>query len=201
MTQLILAISTCLLSIACFTKGPTLSNLNERENKNLDSTRIEQLQKAYDIKDYSVFFNQFPSSFNELIAFYGYSDSEGAKPLYLQYENHINYFFQYDNYITSEYFAEKAYLISINGYWEADAVSLFQSNLYKSIIYKPEVYIKLLNKKSDAESKNFWHFIFDGSTKNDLQIKEMYKTTYEIIQSIDERQSELLKSEFEIMYK
>jgi hypothetical protein len=201
MTRLLFIVSMFFLFLSC--------NANERKNKNLtktekygiDNTRIEQLKKAYEKRDYKSFFKLFPKTYYEFLNFYGYSDSLGEQPLYTLYEKHINYLFQYENSISPEIFAEKVYSIAENGLWDADAVGLFQVNLSQFIIDKPNIFIKILTTKSEKEVKSFWHFVFDGSSKNDLQNKNKFNVTYKKINSLDERQSLVLKSEFEKMYK
>jgi hypothetical protein len=187
--------------MGCFTKDSAHSFQNMNDNTQPDKPRIDLLKKAYESHDYNTFFELFPNTYNELIKFYGYNDNLGAKPLYQLYENHIDYFFQNDKTVRTEILAEKAYLITIDGTWEADAVNLFQDNLYDMIINNPDIFVKILTNKSESESRKFWHFIFDGSTKHDLQIKEMFNSAYEKIKSIDERQSGFLKTEFEEMYR
>lgn len=201
MTRLLFICSIFFLFLSC--------NGNERRNKystttekdSIDNTRIEQLKKAYEKRDYKSFFKLFPNTYYELLNFYGYSDSLGEQPFYSLYEKHINYLFQHKNSISPEIFAEKVYSIAENGLWDADAVGLFQVNLSQFIIYKPNIFIKILTAKSEKEVKSFWHFVFDGSSKNDLQNKDKFNEIYKKINSLDERQSLVMKSEFEKMYK
>ena len=48
---------------------------------------------------------------------------------------------------------------------------------------------------------DFWHFIFDGSGKYDLQNKEKFEIIYNKVNSLDKGEGKLLKEEFEKMYK
>ena len=201
MIRLLFIVSISFLFLSCNANERRNQSLTTTENNSIDNTRIEQLKNAYEKRDYKSFFKLFPNTYNELLDFYGYSDSLGERPLYSLYEEHIKYLFQYENIISSEIFTEKIYSIAVNGLWEADAVGLFQVNLSQLIINKPNLFIKILTAKSENEVKSFWHFVFDGSSKNDVQNKDKFNNIYQKINSLDERQSLVLKSEFEKMYK
>lgn len=108
--------------------------------------------------------------------------------------------FKYEEKIDSEVFVKKVYKIAKEGVWEADGVGFFQSNLSKLIIQKPNIFVEILTTKPDKEVLDFWHFVFDGSGKYDLQNKEKFETIYAKINSLDEKQAKLIKKEFERMY-
>jgi hypothetical protein len=185
-------------------------NANEKKNDSssdimqkdsIADTRIEKLKRAFEQKDYTTFFKLFPDTYSELIDFYGFDDKKGKKPLYDLYDTHINYLFEYEEKISSEVFARKIYKVAKGGVWDADSVGLFQSNLSDLIIRKPNIFLEILTTKPNKEVTSFWHFVFDGSGKYDLQNKEKFETIYNKINSLDKKQGKLLKEEFERMYK
>lgn len=184
-------------------------NANEKKEKsndftqkdNIADTRIENLKRAFEQNDYVTFFKSFPNTYSELIDFYGFDDYTEKKPLYDSYETHINYFFEYEEKINPECFTEKVYKITKGGLWEPDGIGLFQSNLSELIIRKPNIFLEILITKPDKEIADFWHFVFDGSSKYDLQNKEKFETIYRKIDILNNKQGKLLKKEFESMYK
>lgn len=171
------------------------------QNDIYSNDRIEKLKYAFEKKDYLGFFNIFPATYKEFVSFYGYDDIKGEYPLYDMYEQHIDYLFQNKFEVQTHQFAEKIYGIAKDGVWEADAVALFHSNLSKFIIENPNIIIDILATKSDIESSNFWHFVFDGSSKHDAQNLKKYNTVYNLIKAINFKQSQILKFEFENMYE
>lgn len=201
MIRLLFIVSISFLFLSCNAKERKNQSVTTTEKDSIDNRRIGQLKNAYEKRDYESFFKLFPNTYYELLNFYGYSDSLGEQPLYSLYEEHIKYLFQYENIVSPEIFAEKAYSIAENGLWEADAVGVFQVNLSQLIISKPNLFIKILTAKSEKKVKSFWYFVFDGSSKNDLQNKDKFNCIYQKVNSLDKRQSLILKSEFEKMYK
>ena len=157
----------------------TLKNTNNTNCDNTITTRVENLKQAFEQRNYPCFFRQFPNTYKELIEFYGYDDSTGAKPLYDYYHSHINYLFEYDGKLIDEAFVIKVYGIAKNGIWDADCVGLFQLNLIELI--------------------GFWFFVFDGAEIFDLQNKERFDMIYNKIDSLDKKQGLILKNEFKKM--
>lgn len=170
------------------------------KHSNVD-VRIKKLKRSFEYKDYKTFFLLFPDSYKELVDFYGFDDRAGKKPLYDYYEAHINYFFKYEDKISSDIFVEKVYEIAKDGAWDADGIGLFQSNLSKLIMNKSHIFSEILSTKPDNDVIGFWHFIFDGSNKYDLQTRELFETIYKRIDIYDKKQSKLLKDEFDKMYE
>lgn len=109
--KMLLTFGALCLLLACNTKKNTI-------NTNCDNTittRVENLKQAFEQRNYPCFFRQFPNTYKELIEFYGYDDSTGAKPLYDYYHSHINYLFEYDGKLIDEAFVIKVYGIAKNG--------------------------------------------------------------------------------------
>jgi len=196
---LVIFFSICIISCNASDKKNSINSISQTENT-VDE-RIEALKKAFEKKEYSTFFELFPNSFIELSNFYGFDDRLGKKPLYDFYEDHINYFYEFEGKVTEDNFMQKAFGIAQNGLWDADAIGLFQSKLSKRVIDSPKSLIKILADKPNGEVESFWHFIFDGSSKNDLQNKEKFETIYNKINTLDKKQGKILKGEFEKMYK
>ncbi|WP_437921201.1 hypothetical protein [Sphingobacterium sp. LRF_L2] len=170
------------------------------QNDSIASTRIEKLKTAVEQKDYTTFFKLFPDTYHELVDFYGFNDDTGESPLYFEAKHHIPFLFNEPK----EYLIpliKKTIKISINGKWEADAVSYFQEELSDLIIKYPEEFLVILITKPEEEITSFWHFVFDGSGKYDLQNKEKFEVVYGKINTINRQQGELLKKEFEKMYR
>lgn len=185
----------CLL-LACNTK----KNTNNTNCDNTITTRVENLKQAFEQRNYPCFFRQFPNTYKELIEFYGYDDSTGAKPLYDYYYSHINYLFEYDGKLIDEAFVIKVYGIAKNGIWDADCVGLFQLNLIELIERNPVVILQVLSKQPAKDITGFWFFVFDGAEIFDLQNKERFDMIYNKIDSLDKKQGLILKNEFKKMY-
>jgi hypothetical protein len=171
-------------------------------NKISDSLEIKanRLKEAYKKNDYSTFLITFPNSFTEFSDLYDYNEEKGEKLLYSVYEKHISFLF--DSVGSREkQLCSKAFNIASQGKWDADAVGYFQNKLSELIKNKPNSLIELLSSKSLEAINNFWFFVFDGSSSNDIQIKELFNNIYLKINSIDKKQGSLLFKKFNEMYK
>jgi hypothetical protein len=192
-------ISIMVISCFCFS-----CHANEKKSKASDTlpkksiahTRIEQLKRAFEQKDYPTFFKLFPDTYSELLGFYGFDDSTGESPLYSLYDTHIDYLFEYSNKISSETFASKVYEVAKGGVWDADAVGLFQSHLSKLIINNPNVFFEILNNKSDKEAASFWYFVLDSPHPNNDQNKEFVAILSKQY-GVSNKQILILKKQFE----
>ncbi len=195
---LILVVSCLVFSCNANEKQEESNDVTQKES--IADTRIEKLKRAFEQNDYATFFKLFPDTYSELVGFYGFDDDTGKKPLYDFYETHINCLFEYEEKISSEIFAEKVYKIVKDGVWEADGIGLFQSNLSKLIISKPNIFLEILITKPDKEVTGFWYFVLDGRV-NSYMREDVFETIYGKINALDEKQGKLLKEEFERMYK
>lgn len=109
-------------------------------------------------------------------------------PLYQVYEKHINFFFgSYE--LNKENFIPKMFNLAKGGHWEADATSILQDNIEEFIKLHTKDVIDYLNTKPDKEVTDFWHFVFDGSGKYDLQNKEKFETIYNKINLLNKKQA------------
>jgi len=171
-----------------------------QKNKNeIIQNQSEVLRISFQKKNCTEFFNAFPDSYKNFDDLYGYDDESGKKQLYDSYEKHINYFFECKECVAENRFYDKIFKIAKSSKWEADAIALFQTNLSNLIINQPSSFVKLLNAKNKIETGKFWHFIFDGSSKNDRQNKEKFEIIYNKIYNLDKNQSNLLEQEFKKM--
>ncbi len=107
-----------------------------------------------------LFFEEFPNSFQELNAIYGYNNDTAAL-LYYNSMDHINTLFDVNN-INDTIFYKKIINISIGGHWDADAVEIFQDGLRKRVLLKPELVTYILEVYSKENIRKFWYFYFDG---------------------------------------
>ncbi len=198
----IFAIFISCIVIACnqSEKKPTEFLKVEPKVEKTPQTKPEKLKLAFEKKDYPAFFELFPDNFKDFVDLYGFDENTGEKPLYSDAKDHIPFLFN----APKEYFTpliEKTVNIAIKGKWEADAVSYFQQELYSLISEHQKDILLVLKPKSDKESAGIWYFIFDGSSKYDLQIQEMFRTTYNKIKPLNSKQAEILKKEYNKLYR
>jgi hypothetical protein len=195
---LILVISYSVFSCKSIEKNNDSNNTTQKDS--IIDTKTEKLQRAFERNDYATFFELFPDTYSELIDFYGFDDTTGERPLYFKAKHHIPFLFNGPK----EYLrplVKKSIKISVDGKWKADAVSCFQDELIDLIIKFPNEFLEILTTRPDKEVVDFWHFVFDGSGKYDLQNKENFEALYRKINSLNKAQGALLKDEFERMYK
>jgi len=154
--------------------------------------RIKKLETAFSEKDYHTFFENFPNTFAELEAIYGYS--EEAMPLYYVAKEHIDYLFDSRKNIDVHMFAKKICNVGINGKWNADAVSYFQDHISVLLHLSPitEYAVEILNSKTDKEIESFWRFMFDGPVPR----KEYFAELYPAFHKTDKKQACIIKKEF-----
>jgi hypothetical protein len=82
-------------------------------------------------------------------------------------------------------FIKKVINISLNGYWNADAVSIFQDEMQKSILNNIEQFLKALEHYTDSEIKSFWHFFFDSNIFDNNYNIRMYGKVYRNIRELN----------------
>ena len=106
-----------------------------------------------------IFFNSFPSSFDEMNDLFGYNETREG-PLYSDDLKIIKYFSQLD-LIDKEAYYNKYIDICINGKWEADNITR-GFDIYKRILDDTNTICEVLAKKSDSELESIFRFVFDG---------------------------------------
>jgi len=195
-----------ILAISCFLFSCNVKQSNEKHIivKNgifpKDSLQIKayQLEEAVAKNNYFVFFNLFPSTFEEFINLYSFDDDKGEMPLYHTYEEHINFFFKsYE--LNKNSFIPKIFNLIKNGHWEADATGILRDNTESFVLSHAQEIIDYLNTKPDEEATGFWHFILDGRENTHLR-NDFIKALYSKINSLDSKQGALLRQTFKQMY-
>jgi hypothetical protein len=195
----------------------------------LDSLLVEYYNLATTSKDSNLyknkFFEIFPDNFQLFNSIYGYkdiySDSAYLAPLYDVSIEHIELFFTLSNTINKSNFIKKVINISLDGYWNADAVNYFQDEMQdfflpnteqflkllksytadeveESFLNNVDQFLKVLESYTDIEIKSFWHFFFDGIIfDNDYNIR-MYGRVYRRINELNyTRILTLLREQFQ----
>lgn len=153
LTFIFIFIFTFRLDASCLLKmNPDSNNLNSK-----------LIKDCYLNLNRTCFFQFFPKTFNELENLYGYSDSTGGAEFYANYVEHINFLFsEFD----VEADSKKIIQICLNGRWDADAVSLLQSNVRDLLLNYNRVFLATLFKFKKEEQESFWYFILDGPHRN-----------------------------------
>jgi hypothetical protein len=130
------------------------------------------------------FFNAFPNTFSSFTSLYVGKDSGATTlfgPLYNCCYNHIELFHSLES-INKETYFNKYINIAINGKWDADHVSGFQSGLQTKFFSDPRYFVELLNRRSRTEIISFWYFFFDSPHPEDQGNKAEYD---KVIKGVD----------------
>jgi hypothetical protein len=145
------------------------------------------LSKNSTLENQHTFFELFPNSFESFINAFGFNNGNESL-IYKDQYNYIETFFKLDS-VTEERQINKWINISINGKWDADAVSLFQGLLRKQTLEKNELTYTLLKKRTDTEIISFFFFYFNEihPPKNWMpkKLKEFYKKDNNFYQLIE----------------
>ncbi len=149
-------ILTLIVSLKLEAKS-TLSIVTDTNNLN------KVLKECFVNLNRSCFFQNFPNTFQEVENLYGFSDSTGGAIFYANYVEHINFLFSdFDPEIDSK----KIIQICLNGRWDADAISLLQSNVRDLLLNHNRIFLSTLFKFKKEEQESFWYFILDGPHRN-----------------------------------
>jgi len=194
---------TLCISLSLFSCNGYANHKTNREvNPIKDSTGIKAdlLQVAYSKNNYFLFFKAFPDTFEDFLNLYGFDDEKGEMPLYLCYEKHIKFFFKsYD--LNKGKFIPKLFNLAKEGHWAADATGVLQNEILIFIEIHPNDVVGYLETKPDSEVTHFWHYIFDGSSRNDKQNNAKFDTIYNLIKAINKKQGNIIKEEFLKMHE
>lgn len=192
------------LFISSFISQPNISQDKIRlANKAvlLEKYYNKSFQNVDSIKYRILFFNEFPSNYNDFKEIYGYLGSINSQGILLDssYE-HIFLFFNLEKLIEKEKFILKTILISLNGEWQSDGVSYFQLGLQETIEKNLYLYCKLTTKFKDNEIKSFWFFLFDGPHPKGIpeefkEIKNISPRIYKLMEESNKKVLELRKTE------
>lgn len=170
------------------------ATLKEYYEKAIYSTGEER------VKYEQLFFDLFPSSFQEMQQFFGYDEAKGTAPLYnynIELEREgmgsIISFFYNLSYINKEQHYNKYVDICVGGKWEADNISE-GFNIGAKLYYDTEAMISVLSKRTDKEIISVFRFVFDGPHPN--KRKGSYEELYNKVKPINPHISELIKQAY-----
>jgi len=144
--------------------------------------QVNQLKSAYSqfvtTKSNAVeYFKIFPCSYDEFISVFGYKESKDTvifSPLYYESNKYIDLFFKIE--IDRQLFYKKLIKVTYKSYWEADAVSEFQSYLMYYFKKESEIILTELMNSSDDEILDFWKFYLFGPhpEKKEKYVNELH---------------------------
>jgi hypothetical protein len=113
------------------------------------------------VKFRKLFFENFPSNYNDFQHVYGYENGKKGE-LYDVGFKHIHELFNQLECINDTVYYKKLVDISLNGSWDADAVSYFQRGVWSRVFKNPQLATHILSLYSEEEIKSFFLFFFDG---------------------------------------
>ncbi|WP_321481052.1 hypothetical protein [uncultured Bacteroides sp.] len=168
--------------------------------KNRMEIKADLLKEAYSKHNCFVFLKEFPDTFADFLSLYGFDDEKGEMPLYSCSYEHINFFF--DSYgLNKGKFIPKLFNLAKEGHWEADAAGYLRENTLNFIKKYSKDMVEYLETKPENEVAHFWHYVFDGSSRNNSANNENFDTIYKLIKAINKKQANILKEEFLRMYE
>lgn len=159
-------------------------------NQQTVSQSAKELDKAYQERNYELFFELFPSSFKTFIDYYGYTDK--PMPLYSQGLDHVNYLFS-DSLKIDEKYLNKLFAIAKDAVWEADAPNYFQNNLRDLILKYSQEIVSFLNKQDKKEIERFWYFVVYSLYPKELDNIAHYLKIRERIYPHSKEQSKIIE--------
>jgi hypothetical protein len=202
--KILITCLTAYFTIIAFASQNDYQNEKHKLNYKADVLK-EYFLKSFNNKDSLkyrfLFFNEFPSNYNDFKVIYGYSETDTTLGLlYSEAEGHIIFFFKLGNIIEKDKFILKTINIAINGKWQADGGNYFLVRLKKQISNNLESYCRLLSRFSDNGIKNFWVFVFDGPLPNGIpqdwgRIKEISPRIYDLMRKGNKEVLEFRKPE------
>ena len=129
------------------------------------------------------FFDEFPSTFEQLNELYGYNyDTNKPAPLYNEFEKHIVDLFNNLNNINDTLYYKKIISIAIGGHWDGDAINAFQHGLQIKVLNNPELTVYILKNMPENKISSFWYFYFDG-----VHPKKQIPARLQSIESVNNR--------------
>lgn len=185
--------------------------INSSDNDSLEKTKLGL-----------IFFNLFPSDFQEFNSLYGFDNQfeervksyglskyfgkkmiydslygiyskYGERPLYFQANKQINLFME-TNSVSDEVRLRKIIKITKGAKWDADAVSYFQEELQKKVFSNLTLTVKILKESSENEIRSFWYFFFDGPAP--INYMEKYKLLHQKCEKIDPFMAKIMQQSF-----
>ena len=147
---------------------------------------------------YYLYYKIFPSSFSRFNDIFGYTDfpdgNGKANPLYNESMEYIDLFAETFSRNHDLYWL-KLISISIEAYWDADAVNIIQDYIQGTVEDNVTDFCFFLSNFKDKIISDFWHFYFDGPHPESY--KKDYTLLYSKIQGIDPKVAEIMKHSYE----
>lgn len=147
-----------------------------------------------------LFFDAFPSSFEEMQQFFGYGENKGVAPLYdynieldREGKSIISFFYNL-SHIDKEQHYNKYIDICIGGKWEADNISE-GFDIGAKLYYDTEAMTSVLSKRTDKEIKSVFRFVFEGPHPNER--KGSYEELYNKVKPVNPNVADLMKQSYE----
>lgn len=119
------------------------------------------------------FFECFPNDYKTFVDIFGYRDvkDEQTHEVELQlsplYDEALSYvyevFHRTEAVVGKKVFTAKLISISLDGYWDADAMNYFHALVVGSLSRDPGGFLSQLSACSDTEIDSFWNYYFDGA--------------------------------------
>ncbi len=131
-----------------------------------------ELKLSHSLENQKMFFNSFPNTFETFKATFGYSNT-GQAPLYDNHMEYIKAFFALDSLPLSTQM-NKWIEISINGKWDADNVSFFQSYIIKKSLEYPQLLYDHLSIRNSENIESYFYFMFDSVHPHILTIPQEF---------------------------
>jgi hypothetical protein len=152
------------------------------------------------------FFCAFPSSFKAMQSIFGYDPKNGPAPLFTTGQETNQYldklimsdvigFFNELRSIPDSVYFDKYIRINIDGFWQADNISMAFGLAYR-LLEDTDAACKTLATFSDDEIKSVFRFIFDGPHPTNKSNIELYDKLNATLVSQDQRLSQLLTTSY-----
>ena len=149
------------------------------------------------VKNEEMFFCSFPNSFERMNNVFGFSEKDGAAPLYYHGE-YIEFFYNIKN-IDKESYYTKYINICIDGVWKVDNISECFGLYNKFFSVDSDLLISVLDNRDDKIIQSVLSFLFDGPHPS--QRKVDYIRLYDLFFDKNKRLADLLKHEFAKLVK
>ncbi len=217
MKKLILIYAALTLIMSCVENKKEMqndyNNANEIINKNdvdmklskeMQVERLKYINNQYRIaldKELQIqlldsFFMLFPEHFSLLIDLYGYKeiciDSTSYGPLYNYSYSHIELLYKSEEIVGSNLFIRKIINISLNGYWQSDAVAIFKEYLFDLLLSNKKLFCSILNEYNEQNIESFWEFYFDEPHPENLDFNEL-----DNLKKLDNKMYNIIKSSYD----
>ena len=198
-------ISILLSSVFLGCTQPTRKDIKytQQEQEQMIAKKADQIKNSYQKlvdSNYSKeaqqdYFDAFPYSFNSFMALFGCSD-DFAKCGPLDYLDYFDAFFYKLLSIDKEIYLSKGVNIFIKGYWQSDAVGVFQDKMQAKFKQSFILFYSILKTHSEKEIKSFWHFYFSGPAPGHPEKVKDYNQIVKELNTIDKDMVPIVKEAY-----